>query len=102
MIGEIVDIAVFVFFIMGLVRASKLSDEPLPIIGNISGGNASVGIRKNKVRGNAKAFHFATEKVAHFIIAYLANIASRHTQAGQTMYGVRCGAPRGAYFGKPF
>ena len=35
MIGEIIDIAVLVFFIMGIVRAAKLSDEPLPIIGDI-------------------------------------------------------------------
>ena len=34
-IGEIIDIAVLVFFIMGIVRAAKLSDEPLPIIGDI-------------------------------------------------------------------
>ena len=35
LIGEIIDIAVLVFFIMGIVRAAKLSDEPLPIIGDI-------------------------------------------------------------------
>ncbi|MBR1457595.1 MAG: hypothetical protein IJ594_10625 [Oscillospiraceae bacterium] len=34
-IGEIVDLAVLVFFIMGIVRAAKLSDEPLPLIGDI-------------------------------------------------------------------
>ena len=34
-LGEVVDIAVFVFFVMGLVRAAKLSDEPLPLIGDI-------------------------------------------------------------------
>ena len=33
-IGEIIDIAVLVFFIMGIVRAAKLSDEPLPLIGD--------------------------------------------------------------------
>lgn len=34
-VGEIIDIAVLVFFIMGIVRAAKLSDEPLPLIGDI-------------------------------------------------------------------
>ena len=34
-IGEIVDIAVLVFLIMGIVRAAKLSDKPLPLIGDI-------------------------------------------------------------------
>ena len=34
-IGEIVDIAVLVFFFMGIVRAARLSDEPLPILGGI-------------------------------------------------------------------
>ena len=34
-IGEIVDIAVLILFIMGISRAAKLSDEPLPVIGNI-------------------------------------------------------------------
>ena len=34
-IGEILDIAVLVFFIMGIARAAKLSDEPLPFIGDI-------------------------------------------------------------------
>ena len=34
-IGEFVDIAVLVFLIMGIVRACKLSDEPLPVIGDI-------------------------------------------------------------------
>lgn len=34
-IGEIVDIAVLVLFIMGISRAAKLSDEPLPVIGDI-------------------------------------------------------------------
>ena len=34
-IGEIVDVAVLVFLIMGIVRACKLSDEPLPVIGDI-------------------------------------------------------------------
>lgn len=34
-LGEVVDIAVLVFFIMGIVRAVKMSDEPLPLIGNI-------------------------------------------------------------------
>lgn len=33
-LGEIVDLAVFIFFIMGIVRAFKLSDEPLPLIGD--------------------------------------------------------------------
>ena len=31
----VVDLAVLVLFIMGIVRACKLSDEPLPIIGDI-------------------------------------------------------------------
>ena len=34
-IGEIIDVAVLIFFIMGIVRAAKLSDEPLPVIGGI-------------------------------------------------------------------
>ena len=34
-IGEIVDIVVLVFVIMGIVRAFKLSDAPLPLIGDI-------------------------------------------------------------------
>ena len=34
-IGEIIDIAVLVLFIMGIARAAKLSDEPLPVIGEI-------------------------------------------------------------------
>jgi len=32
-IGSIVSLAVFVLCIMGIVRAAKLSDEPLPLIG---------------------------------------------------------------------
>ena len=35
-VGEIVDIAVLVLFIMGIVRAAKLSEEPLPLIGNLN------------------------------------------------------------------
>lgn len=34
-IGEVVDIAVLVLFVMGIVRAARLSDEPLPVIGGI-------------------------------------------------------------------
>lgn len=34
-IGEIVDIAILVLSIMGIVRACKLSEEPLPLIGGI-------------------------------------------------------------------
>ena len=34
-VGEIVDVAVLVLCIMGIVRAAKGSDEPLPIIGDI-------------------------------------------------------------------
>ena len=33
--GGIIDIAVVVFVIMGIYRAAKLSDEPLPLIGDI-------------------------------------------------------------------
>lgn len=32
-VGTLLDIAVFVLCIMGIVRAAKLSDEPLPVIG---------------------------------------------------------------------
>ena len=32
-VGDIIDIAVLVLFIMGIVRAIRMSDEPLPIIG---------------------------------------------------------------------
>lgn len=35
MIGWLVSVAVFVFAIMGIVRAAAGSDEPLPIIGDI-------------------------------------------------------------------
>ena len=35
-IAEIIDIAVLVFFIMGIVRACKQSEEPLPVIGEIT------------------------------------------------------------------
>lgn len=34
-IGNIVDIMVLVLFIMGIVRAAKESEEPLPIVGSI-------------------------------------------------------------------
>ncbi|MBR7188961.1 MAG: hypothetical protein IKD53_10450 [Clostridia bacterium] len=34
-IGEIVDIAVLIFVVMGIVRAARRSEEPLPIIGGI-------------------------------------------------------------------
>ncbi len=34
LLGSLIDIAVLVFFIMGIVRAAKLSDEPLPLIGD--------------------------------------------------------------------
>ena len=34
-VGEIADIGVLVLCIMGIVRAAKGSDEPLPIIGDI-------------------------------------------------------------------
>ena len=34
-VGTIVDFAVLVFIIMGIYRAAKLSDEPLPFIGDI-------------------------------------------------------------------
>ncbi len=33
LVGEIVDIAALFFFVMGIVRAFRLSDEPLPLIG---------------------------------------------------------------------
>lgn len=36
LIGEIIDIACLVLFIMGIVRAAKLSAEPLPLIGEIN------------------------------------------------------------------
>lgn len=32
-VGEIIDIACLVLWIMGIVRAAKGSDEPLPVIG---------------------------------------------------------------------
>ena len=35
LIGTIIDIAVLVFFVMGISRAAKLSDQPLPYIGDI-------------------------------------------------------------------
>ena len=35
-ISEIIDIAVLVLFIMGIVRAFRMSDEPLPLIGDIT------------------------------------------------------------------
>lgn len=35
MAGGIISLAVFVFVIMGIYRAAKLSDEPLPLIGDI-------------------------------------------------------------------
>ena len=35
-LAEIVDLCVLVLFIMGIVRAFKLSDEPLPVIGGIT------------------------------------------------------------------
>lgn len=34
-IGGIIDLAVLILFIMGIVRAVNLSDEPLPLIGGI-------------------------------------------------------------------
>ncbi len=34
-IGTVLSVACFVFFIMGIVRAIKMSEEPLPIIGGI-------------------------------------------------------------------
>jgi len=34
-VGEVMDVAVFVFWIMGIVRAAKESAEPLPVIGEI-------------------------------------------------------------------
>lgn len=34
-VGELVDLVVLVFAIMGIVRAFKLSEEPLPLIGTI-------------------------------------------------------------------
>ena len=33
LLGSLIDLAILVFFIMGIVRAAKLSDEPLPLIG---------------------------------------------------------------------
>ncbi|MBR3505090.1 MAG: hypothetical protein IKO07_12740 [Clostridia bacterium] len=35
-VGEVIDIAALVLFIMGIARAAKMSDEPLPIIGEIN------------------------------------------------------------------
>lgn len=35
-VGEIVDIACLVLFVMGIVRALKMSEEPLPLIGNFN------------------------------------------------------------------
>lgn len=35
-VGEIVDIACLVLFIMGIVRAVRRSEEPLPLIGGIN------------------------------------------------------------------
>ena len=35
-IGTVIDVACLVLFIMGIVRAAKQSDEPLPIIGDIN------------------------------------------------------------------
>lgn len=34
-IGNIVDVVVLVLFIMGIVRAVKESEEPLPIVGSV-------------------------------------------------------------------
>ena len=34
-IGNIVDVVVLVLFIMGIVRACKESEEPLPIVGSV-------------------------------------------------------------------
>ena len=36
LVGEILDLAVLVLFIMGIVRAFKMSEEPLPLIGGIT------------------------------------------------------------------
>ncbi len=35
-LGNILSLAAFVFWIMGIVRAFKMSEEPLPFIGNIN------------------------------------------------------------------
>ena len=34
-VGSILDLGIFVLAIMGVVRAFQLSDEPLPVIGNL-------------------------------------------------------------------
>ena len=34
-VGDVLDIACFVLVIMGIVRAAKLSEEPLPLIGGL-------------------------------------------------------------------
>ncbi len=35
LLGRIISLAVLVFFVIGIYRAYKLSDEPLPYIGNV-------------------------------------------------------------------
>ena len=35
-LGTVIDIACLVLFIMGIVRAFRMSDEPLPLIGGIN------------------------------------------------------------------
>ena len=35
-VGEAVDVACLVLFIMGIVRACRLSAEPLPVIGSVN------------------------------------------------------------------
>ena len=35
-IGEVIDLVCLVLFIMGIVRALKMSEEPLPLIGDIT------------------------------------------------------------------
>lgn len=35
-VGDLVSIAVFVLWIMGIYRAAKMSEEPLPLIGEIN------------------------------------------------------------------
>lgn len=33
-LGSIVDLAVFILAVMGIIRAFRMSDEPLPVIGD--------------------------------------------------------------------
>ena len=69
----------------------------LRVGGDEGGGDARVNVGVDEVRGHTEVLHLFAEKVAHRVVAHLADVAGGSTQTGKTVDGVGGGAASGTH-----